>query len=288
MQRKFGIKRSFHCEDLSSIINLDQHAAQHVEGDHTVQKRTKRQRAISMDSSPCSAVCYCCAEDEAAKFMPSATSVDSFTQQVADAAPSSTSTSAVRLISPATSHVAVGNPASAAVVSPDPELNPSPESQHGLSSLPNFPSLKKSRNETSCSDFPATAALERFMLKQRRSPGPEDSNSDGGEFSPSFEDDGDDNAFDFWTKSSEQEQEDLNSPRHVSGFPWCNTRRVSMASRKSSSASVKETNDHSSVPPFTCLSGTSACKLQSSRSKTRFSRRPITTVNQLTEALARI
>ena len=270
MQRKFGIKRSFHCEDLSSIsiVGLDQH--DQVDDDalaNSSHKRMKRQRTISTSSSSCSALCYCCEEEEnllPAEFMSSASSDDSMTPKA--------SSSVARLISPATSHVAV-----------TPELTPATPSN----CLPCFPSLR-ARNE-SC-DFPATAALERFMIKRRRS---EQSLDDP---------DSDEESYHLWPKFDDQEG--LPSPLQVEDFPW-QTRRVSMASRKSSSASVQDSSNHgpstpltnqvqkiSSSPrtasfntaPVSFLSMVSSCKLPT---KTIF-RQTVPTVIQITEALSRM
>ena len=89
MLRKLGIKRSFHCENLSSIVGLDRHAAQDEEEDELMnspQKRSKRRRSISTEDSSsysCSAVCYCCSEEEGiikpANFMPATSSDGSLT-----------------------------------------------------------------------------------------------------------------------------------------------------------------------------------------------------------------
>lgn len=276
MQRKLGIKRSFHFDDLRSIVGLDQHHAQQVEEDvsasQSSRKRVKRQRAISTDLSSCSALCYCCDEEEgekSAKFMFSAAAIAASN----DDSLMSKSSSPARLISPATSHVAVTTP----------ELNPARPCDE-LSSLPCFPSLG-SRNESS-SDFPATAALERFMLKQR--PSSDDLEVD---FSPSFEEEQSDEeeSYQVWPKFDDQ-REDLSSPRQVEGFPW-QARRVSMTSRKSSTVSVSDSSSHGlsnqGQSPVSFLSmSSSSCKLEPAKSI--LSQRPVPTVNEIAEALSRI
>lgn len=183
--------------------------------------------------------------------------------------------SSVRLISPATSHAVV-----------TPELNPAVPNDE-LSSLPCFPSLSKTRKD-SC-DFPATAALERFMLKQRSSPSFDDVDAD---FSPSFEDKSEEEPCHFWPKL---DHEDLpSSPRHIDEFPWNNSRRVSMASssRKSSTVSVDSSghgpskplsNRAQKVPSPTPFSFLPMASLKFP-SKTRV----VPTVNQITEAFERL
>lgn len=159
MKRDLGLKRSFNFEDLSSIVGLGQHAQ--IEDDsfsNPSRKRVKRQRTISTDLSSCSTLSYCW-EEEAEKSM--SMMPDKFMYSSAAASNSNddsltvkalSSHSVARLITPATSHVVVS-----------PELKPAFQSE-GLSSLPCFPSLSKES-----SDFPATAALENFMLKQKSS-----------------------------------------------------------------------------------------------------------------------
>eukprot|EP00571_Detonula_confervacea_P015075 CAMPEP_0172309486 /NCGR_PEP_ID=MMETSP1058-20130122/9753_1 /TAXON_ID=83371 /ORGANISM="Detonula confervacea, Strain CCMP 353" /LENGTH=271 /DNA_ID=CAMNT_0013022115 /DNA_START=62 /DNA_END=877 /DNA_ORIENTATION=+ len=271
MKRELGIKRSFNFEDLPSIVGLDQHAQQTDDDSFSnpSRKRVKRQRTISTDLSSCSALCYCCEEDAGkampmmmpAKFTPSsaAASNDSSTTKAPP------SPSVARLISPATSHVAVS-----------PELTPALLSE-GVSSLPCFPSLR-CRNESY--DFPATAALEHFMLKQRCSdPTLDDQDSD---FSHSFEDESDEESCHLWPTF---DQEDFGSPRQVEDFPG-HARRVSMASRKSpSSFSVTNSSCHDHEPS-SFLSMTSSCKLQPA--KTFSFKRSVPTVNQITEALSQL
>ena len=265
--RKFGIKRSFNCEDLSSIVGLDLHGR--VEDESAAAslppRRTKRLRALSTDSS-CSAVCYCCNEEaSAAKFMPSAPSNDALT-------PKAPASSAARLISPATSHAAVG-PAT-------PEL--APMSSDDLSSLPRFPPLTRPRSESG--DGPATAALESFMLKQRSSPVP----SLDQDFSPSFEDPAGEQGVDSsWPKF---DLGDSPSPRHVDHFPWGRRVSVASSSRKSSAVSFQESSGLTQKipsPPHTARFSfrpmATICKLSKPLSD-----RHTPTVNQITEALSRI
>ena len=267
--RKFGIKRSFNCEDLSSIVGLDLHGRV---GEDSVAaspppRRTKRLRALSTDSS-CSAVCYCCDEEaRAAKFMPSAPSNDALTT------PKAPASSAARLISPATSY--------AAVAPTTPEL--APMSSDDLGSLPRFPPLTRPRSESG--DGPATAALESFMLKQRSSPAP----SLDQDFSPSFEDPAGDQGVDSsWPKF---DLGDSPSPRHVDHFPWARRVSVASSSRKSSAVSVQESSSgHAQKipsPPHTARFSfrpmATICKLSKPLSD-----RHTPTVNQITEALSRI
>lgn len=276
-QRTLGIKRSFHCGDLSSIVDLNKYNIQ-AEDDGVAEqsrKRVKRQRAISMDggSPSCSATCSCCGEEEeVGKGLMSLSSVKFM--------PTTTTSSTVRLISPATSHVTVNSHHSAANATQ--EFAPV-SSNDAVSSLPNFPSLRSARNESS--DFPATAALERYMLKQRRSPTPSEDDVSDQDFATSFEDDrGDEETSDCWTNFDQEEG--LTSPRHVEDFPWI-TRRVSMTSRKSSSASVHESSVKSNDSvPHSLLPMASACKLLPFKNVPH--QRPDTTVLQLTEALAKM
>mmetsp|Transcript_34104 Transcript_34104/g.82465 ORF Transcript_34104/g.82465 Transcript_34104/m.82465 type:complete len:299 (+) Transcript_34104:338-1234(+) len=292
--RKLGIKRSIHCDDLSSIVGLDQHAGAGSDAplnSSSLHKRVKRQRAISTDSSSsssCSPVC-CFWEEEKAimlpplplepKFLPAAGAAaassndDSSTppQQL----PKAPSSSVARLISPATSHVAVVAPEAAALG--DESI-----------SLPHFPSLSSRSRGESC-DFPATAALERFVLRQRRDE-PAVDDGLGGVFSPSFEVMSDEESFRLWPKT---EREGLPSPRHIEEFPW-NTRTVSMASsRKSSTVSVMESSTPWPSIPFNIkaqkASPSSFLSMDpSSKLRPKISHRAVPTVNQITEALARI
>lgn len=175
--------------------------------------------------------------------------------------------SSARLISPATSLAAVITPELTSAV-------PSDE----LTSLPCFPSLSRTRSQSR--DFPATAALEHFMLKQRSSP----SFDEGGGFSPPLEDRSEEESCQFWPKL---DHEDLpSSPHHIEEF-W-HTRSVSIASssRKSSAVSVDSSCNQvqKRVPssgPFSFMSMTSF-KFKSSKT------RVVPTVNQITEALERL
>jgi len=291
MQRRLGIKRSFHCEDLSSIDGLNCHPRLQEDDEDVAlavaarcYSPRKRQRAISMDASAsCSAVWYCCNEEVAqdVKFMTSSASSDDHESK------KTSGSHPARLISPATSHVAVTPPEMAPEASND-----------ELSSLPRFPSL---RTRTESRDFPATAALERFMLKQRCSPSP--SLEDDDDFSPSIEGHQQcEEAFDLWP-NFDQEKDLIGSPHNVEDFAL-HGRRISMASRKSSSTSVQDSSNHASSStalfdqaqkmllstttnksPVPFPSMASSCNLHPTKA---ISHRPVPTVNQITEALAKI
>lgn len=276
MQRQFCIKRSFNCKDFSSIVGLDQH---HQLGDNALEnsprKRTKRQRTLSTHPSPSSAVYGYCEEKG-----------EMFPANITSSAPSHGSLepempSMARLISPATSHVAV-----------TPELTPA----HPSIGLPCFPPLQSRARIESC-DFPATAALERFVLKQRCTNQPlEDIDSD---FSPSFEDECDEDSFRLWPKFDDREG--MMSPCQVEDFPR-EMRRVSMASRKSSSVSDENSShDRPSMassdgaskalmPPKTTsfnMMPFSFLAVTSSPTKA-ISQQQVPTVNQITESFARM
>ena len=293
------------------------------------QKRSKRRRSISTEDSSsysCSAVCYCCSEEEGiikpANFMPATSSDGSLTPveegkimptkftmpslSSDDSLTPKASSSVARLISPATSGSNVSSPvapaAGAAVVTPDQMTAQTPSD--GLTSLPCFPALR-TRN-TSC-DFPATAALERFMLKQRRSPETTSLESD---FSPSFEDDGEEEESQchiLWPKVDQEESP--SSPCHGEDLP--SFRSTVSIKGKSPSFSVQDSfNIGPSVPSSNSLAQISSPTSENTTSRINTSnfsfistassssctfkpakhvpQRPIPTVNQITEALARI
>jgi len=270
MQRKFCIKRSFNCEDFSSIVGLDQH---HQLGDNTSENSPRKRTKLV--TSPSSAIYGCC-EEEGEMFPANITSLAPSHGSLEPEMPS-----VARLISPATSHVAV-----------TPELTPAPPSI----GLPCFPPLQSRARIESC-DFPATAALERFMLKQRCIKQPlEDIDSD---FSPSFGDECDEDSFRPWPKFDNREG--VMSPCQVEDFPR-EMRRVSMASRKSSSVSGENSShNRPSMPssdgaPKALLSPKttsfnmmpfSFLALTSSPTKA-ISQQQIPTVNQITESFARM
>ena len=286
---------------------------------YSPQKRSKRRRSISTEDSSysCSAVCYCCSEEEGiikpANFMPATSSDGSLTPveegkimptkftmpslSSDDSLTPKASSSVARLISPATSGSNVSSPvapaAGAAVVTPD-QMTAQTPSSDGLTSLPCFPALR-TRN-TSC-DFPATAALERFMLKQRRSPETTSLESD---FSPSFEDDGEEEELS-WPKVGQEESP--SSPCHGEDLP--SFRRVSIKGKSSSfsvqdsfnigpsskeiSSPTSENNTTSRINTsnfsFISRASSSSCTFKPAK---HVPQRPIPTVNQITEALARI
>lgn len=276
MTSQLGMKRSFNFENLPSIIGLDQHAQVGEDSfPNLSRKRIKRQRTISTDLPSCTALCYCCEEEGErammpmmpAEFMPSSSAAASNAEPLtATATPSSSSVA--RLISPATSraHVVVSS-----------ELAP-PFQSEGVSSLPCFPSL---RSRQASSDFPATAALEKFMLKQRY--GTQSSSDDlDSDFSHSFEDE-DDSYHNVWPQFDRPEAP--GSPCQVGEFPG-HAHGISLASRKSSSSSVVTTSSHETKPSFSFLPVASSCKVQPA--KISVSKRSLPTVNQITEALAMI
>lgn len=191
----------------------------------------------------------------------------------------------VPLVSPATSRGAV-TPCNMPVPSPT------------GNSLPCFPSLASMSSSRACdkhkegSELPATAALERVMLKQRRSPSPQYidqvlDDEQSIEFSHAFDE--------------EDYCEDVvPSPRHVKGLPPCDiSRRVSLSSPKSSYVSIQ---DGTSVPfnspsyqrmmlpnntssPNDILA--SPCKVPPQQKKDAHQAAG-PTVNQITEALSRM
>lgn len=287
MNRQLSMKRSFNCDDLSSIVGLDKHAQVGEDAlANSPAKRVKRLRirTISTDFTPCSGV-GCCFEDEEekssmpAKPMSSASSGGSLMPKAM--AP------AARLISPATSHVTVATP----------ELTHAPSDE--LSSLPCFPSL---RTRSESRDFPATAALERFIMKQRNSPVTTlEDNLRLDSFSPSLEDRCYEESHSYaWPKF---DQEDSPSPRQVDDFPQ-HARRVSIPSRKSSSHSVSDSSRHGPCSPslsdarrksplgtYDAASYTDTCHFTSPSVPSRCKLHPnelIPTVNQITEALAKL
>lgn len=158
MMQRASIKRSFNCEDLSSIDDgLDSHLTRAMEAQESCHEENyysrKRRKATSLDSSSWTT---------SIKSIPlqppsvaASVSNDSIT-------PKTTST-LVAVASTTPSHVAT-----ATAITPDQEEVISPSSSDEVGSLPYFPSLRRNRS-VSC-DFPATAALEQIMLKHRRSP----------------------------------------------------------------------------------------------------------------------
>ena len=158
MQRA-SIKRSFNCEDLSSIDGLDNHLtrAMEAQGDSGHDENEcyysrKRRKAMSLDSSSWTTSIKSISQQQPSSVAASVSN-DSITPKTTSTLASSTTTSCV---------------ATAAAITPDQEMTPSPSSSDELGSLPYFPSLRRNRS-VSC-DFPATAALDQMLLKHRGSP----------------------------------------------------------------------------------------------------------------------
>ena len=245
MMQRASIKRSFNCEDLSSIDGLDNHLtrAMEVQESENYYSR-KRRKAMSLDSSSWTTSIKSIPQQQPSSVAASVSN-DSIT-------PKSTSNLAVAS-STTTSHVA-----SAAAITPDKEVTPSPSSSDELGSLPFFPSLRRNRS-VSC-DFPATAALEQIL--HRRSPtnvmGKDDSSHSLEEREkdqwPSFQKEDDTKNF-------------LPSPRrNVEDFTYM--RRVSLSRPSSTASSSSCTLLHNNHPNNSIIK----------------SRSP-PTVNQITEAL---
>eukprot|EP00984_Skeletonema_dohrnii_P030508 scaffold22029_cov134-Skeletonema_dohrnii-CCMP3373.AAC.2 len=138
------MKRSFNCPDLSSISDSVGVVDASRDEYGYYQQPAKRRRADSTASS-CSAVCYCCWEEDRT----------SCTEESSLFLP--TSSAATEPSRSSTTHAVT------------PELAPveMPSSEE-LRVAPNFPLLKGLKDSSSCVDeCPATAALERFMLPQK-------------------------------------------------------------------------------------------------------------------------
>jgi len=261
------MKRSFNCPDLSSIADsVGVVDAGRDEYDY-YQQPSKRRRADSTASS-CSAVCYCCWEEDGTSccieslFLPPSSAMEP------------------RLTS--TTHAVT------------PELAPvkTPSSEE-LRVAPSFPSLKGLKN-SSCIDLcPATAALERFMLPQKSVGGPIGSQDDDdeGDFAH-FSFGGDDSNSSQWSKQgseaplpfprkfgsvvipSSQEVDDGSSrPRTVS----FSSRKSSLASSVSDSSWSSRTVDSVSADSSSLLSMLSSCTLEPTKKQ---SKRSIPTVNE--------
>ena len=248
MQRA-SIKRSFNCEDLSSIDGLDSHLTRAMEaqgesGHENEYYSRKRRKAMSLDSSSWTTSIKSIPLQQPPSVAASVSN-DSITPKTTStlAVASSTTTSCV---------------ATATAITPDKEVTPSPSPSDELGSLPYFPSLRRNRS-VSC-DFPATAALDQ-MLKHRRSP----TNVMGNDSSHSLEEREEDQ----WP--SFQEEDDtknfLPSPRHnVEDFAYM--RRVSL-----------------SRPSSTTSSSSCTLSLNNNHPNSIIKSRSPPTVNQITEAL---
>lgn len=281
MQRKLGMKRSFNFEDLSSIINSPMPApVEDAEDESSYSgKRSKRLRVVSYDSSLGSACCCCEGRNDAfpSKVLPSFSSDDSLGQ--------ATPHSVARLNIPATTHHTVVTP----------ELTSSaPPSSDASSSAPSFPLLPA--RDASC---PATAALDRFMLKQKISSS--DSDQCDGALYPLCDDDESSYCCSSWPKF---DHEDLASPRQMDRFP-SQTRMVSwqssstLMSDSSSCCYSMQVSSNQGRPKanetdcsingvHTSLSVLSMPTSFKNGPSKNISQRPIPTVNQITEALAMV
>ena len=247
MQRA-SIKRSFNCEDLSSIDGLGSHLTRAMEAqgesghdENEYYYSRKRRKAMSLDSSSWMTSIKSIPL-QPPPLVAASVSNDSITPKTTSTLASSTTTSCV---------------ASAAAITPDKEVTPSPSSSDELGSLPYFPSLRRNRS-VSC-DFPATAALEQIL--HRRSPtnvmGKDDSSHSLEEREedqwPSFQEEDDTKNF-------------LPSPRrNVEDFTYM--RRVSLSRPSSTASSSSCTLLHNNHPNSIIKS------------------RSPPTVNQITEAL---
>ena len=279
IQGFLGMKRSFNCPDLSSISSS---AAAEVAFRH--QPPTKRRRADSTASSSCSALCCCCCEGDI--------KTSSCSELFFLPPPSS---------SPATSMEETSRQAvttSPAAVTPElaPVKMPSSEELWRAPSFPSLRGLKHQESSSSC-DYPATAALERFMLPQKGVSVLIDSqgDNDGDDFDHySLDDDAHSSP---WSKLDKNEEEEafLPSPRKfdsvMSTSPSSQndgrrrSRIVSFSSRNSSrksslssvfdSASSKAIVDYSSSSLLSLLS---SCTLEPT--KKQFSKRSIPTVDE--------
>jgi hypothetical protein len=140
--------------------------------------------------------------------------------------------------------------------------------------LPCFPSL---RTRTDSCDFPATAALERFILKQRSSP--VTTLEDHPDLSPTSEDRCDDELTSHaWPKFE------------LDDFPQ-QARRVSVGRRKSSSHSVSDSFHHGASSSACEPTNTLSSKFTFPSSPASYElepKQPVPSVSQITEALAKL
>lgn len=268
MQRRLSIKRSFHCDDIAGLDHRQDESPQSSSSPHKHKRmRRIRQRATSLDSSKfCAAVCFGCdggggdregpktTSPLMTKFTPSVSasvSDDSFTPKVFSSLASIFST-----LSTSPSNVTTAATSSAASSS---------GSTDEVGSLPFFPSLERNRS-VSC-DFPATAALEQFMLQQQTVNSPTtnclvDGRGHRIASSPSEEDKDDGASNHLWPSfDNAEEGEDVHhalrrkSPCNVDGFPL--TRRVSTSASSSckklhpSRSSLNEDQDAPTVNEIT-------------------------------------
>ena len=261
-----GMKRSFVCTDLHSIGAADELSSV-VDGRDEYeyyQISHKRRRADSTASS-CSAVCCsCCWEGDRTSCNESFSFLSSSMMEESSSTPATPSL---------VNH-------SHAIVTPDMAPITMPSSKE-VCMAPSFPSLK---GQESPSSYPATAALERFMLPQKADTTLIDSSSSECGF--------DHFSFDDEPCADLPEEEKAFSPSRfdsaIPSSPWHDDgrrkpRTVSFSSRKSSLASVdssssSRTIDSASADHSSLLSMLSSCTLQPN--KKDLSKRTIPTVNE--------
>jgi hypothetical protein len=287
MQRELlRIKRSFHCEDLQSIVDMHLHAAATDEGEggggggdsstrrrhqgevdgggnggrrwssmsvpNSPRKRIKRQRAISdlsidfFEGIPTTATTVM--TNMTMTTTPS-TSPSSSSSSMDDddgcRTPKASGSSSARLITPATSHVAVASSSSHHRLDNDTTRGTRPSTtsfnfilaprNHRGRCLRNSiyendatssSSSSSSSSSTSSSFLPATAALERSMLLRSCSSPLFLPCGDIDDYSPSFDDEVDVSMMDGvgvgWPSSATNAaaSDNLDSPRRVEDFPW--------------------------------------------------------------------
>ena len=264
MQRRLSIKRSFHCDDIAGLDRQDESPQSSSSPHKHKRMRRIRQRATSLDSSKfCAAVCFGCdgggrdregpktTSPLMTKFTPSVSasvSDDSFTPKV--------SSSLASIFSTLPSNVTTA----ATTVTPESSAASSSGSTDEVGSLPFFPSLIRNRS-VSC-DFPATAALEQFMLQQQTVNSPTTNCLVDGRGHRIAEDKDDGASNHIWPSfDNAEEDKDVHhalrrkSPRNVDGFPL--TRRVSTSASSSckklhpSRSSLNEDQDAPTVNEIT-------------------------------------
>lgn len=297
MMRKLGMKRSFHSVDLPSIASFEQDASSSSGEESSMPNHwtIKRRRAVSADSSFSPSGCWVDDNDE-----------NTVLQTRVDAS----SYSNVQLVSPATSSSLSSH---VAVVTPMPTSN-LPIDEAVSSSSTCIPSLRsrRCRRDKDTTTFPATAALERFMLQRR-----------GSNLSILLDDQDDDDcpiAFkigstdlgDSCPSSSSSStwlnfdrEHELSSPRQVHDFPLeddVSSRRSSVSVACSPPPMTKTTTTTTTSqhePPTlslrkkeVCSDSDVACCVAAPSMEFHpvksFALQPRINVNQLTEALARL
>mmetsp|Transcript_15323 Transcript_15323/g.32402 ORF Transcript_15323/g.32402 Transcript_15323/m.32402 type:complete len:298 (+) Transcript_15323:231-1124(+) len=278
MQRKFGMKRSFHCEDLSSIVDsLTPAPIDHTHDDDTIyaDNRNKRIRVVSYDSSLASVCSFHDRINGRNATLPLTTmSSWSSDDYVAEESPFS-------FTKPVT-----------------PEFGPTIH-QFGTSedSSLDVPSLPLLSSNVDKSLFPATAALDKIVSNERMSV--TDSALWEGEISPFCGDqcndsDGDDHSSfcNPWPIASHEENP--LSPSQVNHFPsqsfstkmsdFPMNFSAGTKSHHGDSNNADEAANAKVTPSFHLFSLASPRRARSRR--TALKQRPIPSVNQITKALA--